>query len=350
MKVFLAPLPDNLSKAMFRVAGALARYAPSGVEIVRKPEDADVQLLHVIGRGSLKHLRCERYVVLQYCYRSTEWGAVPGAWGSFWAAAEFVWSYYDLHDAMPADARFMEAPLGVDNAFLKSSLNLNRAGVMTSGYVSGPGAEAVEEVALAAAAVEIPVVHIGPRLIVGMERVPPGNWTARSGISDAALARLYSRSLWVSGLRHVEGFELPAAEGLLCGARPIMFDRPETRRWYDGFAEFIPECSGPPLVEILTELFSLTPHDFQVSLVSLEERAEASRRFSWPKIAGEFWHRLGSRNIASRPRSLITGGIERRTGDESPLGPIPAHGEGSGCVYPGCDPGDSFEDAVGRWR
>ncbi len=324
MKVCLTPLPAGLSRAMYRVAGALSSHAPIGVEFVDRPENADVQVLHVVGRESIANIRCDRYVVIQYCYRSAEgMGADPEAWAETWAAAEFVWSYYDLHDAMPAGARFMEAPLGVDRAFLRTSPGGVRSGVVTSGFVSSPEAEAIEEVAIAAAAVGMPVFHLGPSKIDGIDGDLPGEWSSRNGISDDFLARIYGRSLWVSGLRHVEGFELPAAEGVACGARPVLFDRPETRRWYGGLAEFIPECSGAPLVEILTELFSRPPRDFQVSL---EERAEAIRRFSWPKIATEFWHRLGSRNIASGRRSLARGVSTRWGEPRSVLGPVLARG------------------------
>ena len=321
MKVCLTPLPKG-NRAMYRVAGALSFHAPIGVEFVDRPENADVQVLHVVGRESLANIRCDRYIVIQYCYRSAaDTGPDPEAWAETWGAAEFVWSYYDLHDAMPAGARFMEAPLGVDRAFLRPGLDGVRSGVVTSGFVSSPEAEAIEEVAIAAAAVGMPVFHLGPRKIDGIDGDLPGNWSSRNGISDDLLARIYGRSLWVSGLRHVEGFELPAAEGLICGARPFMFDRPETRRWYDGLAEFVPGCSGAPLVEILTELFSRPRRP-----VSPAERTEALQRFSWSKIAGEFWKRLGSRNIASKRRSLARGAGGRWGEPRSVLGHIPARG------------------------
>jgi glycosyltransferase involved in cell wall biosynthesis len=106
-------------------------------------------------------------------------------------------------------------------------------------------------------------------------------------ISDGALAELYATSTWVSGLRHVEGFELPAAEGLVCGARPLVFDQPGMREWYRGLGVFVAELQGEKLIRLLTELFHQSPLP-----VSQEEREEALRRFDWERIAKGFWEAL----------------------------------------------------------
>jgi glycosyltransferase involved in cell wall biosynthesis len=201
-----------------------------------------------------------------------------------------VWSYLDLQGEVGdlGSVNYYRSPLGVDAAFVGGVDPVRRdIAVMTSGYVSHPAGEAIEEMALAADAVGLPVLHLGPAHVDGM-RVPPPRWSSVLGISDCELATHYHRTEWVSGLRHVEGFELPVLEGLCCGARPIVFDRPDMTHWYGDYAAFVPECHGPELVEVLTDILRHVPVP-----VSAEERAEVARRFDWGVIARGFWAQLG---------------------------------------------------------
>jgi hypothetical protein len=290
MKICVRPTGLH-SRAMLRVADALQKHAPSGLSFVREPEDADLQVLHVIGPDALTELRAQRYVCIQYC--RTAMHADDGsnqpvgehAYTSMWENAEATWSYYDLRGQCP---RFYFAPLGVDAEFLKDYDEEYRdLGIMSSGFVSGPGAEAIEEVAMAGWMLEMDVVHLGPPEIDGMKVTPPHGWRALFNISDRVLAQYYRRCRWVSGLRHAEGFELPVLEGLMCGARPIVFDRVDMRQWYDGHAVFVPECSGVELVNKLTVVMCEEPFP-----VTADERATLLRRFSWKPIAQGFWEQV----------------------------------------------------------
>src|SRR5207253_7002977 len=130
-----------------------------------------------------------------------------------------------------------------------------------------------------------------------------------SGLSDIQLATLYAQCHYVSGLRRIEGFELPAAEGLLCGARPILFDRDHYRNWYGSLAEYITESDRPGVVAQLVDLFGR-----QVRTVTADERNEAVRRFHWPTILNGFWERClalahstrSCRSSRSTPQAWIT--------------------------------------------
>jgi glycosyltransferase involved in cell wall biosynthesis len=280
MKVFVDPIPNTLSLAMHRVAGALKRYAPPEIRVVQRPEDADLQVMHVIGLDSMDPLRAPRYAVIQYCLCTT---GISKEWSPIWAEADLVWSYYDLVPHMDGVANFYQSPLGGDDAFMQDHpIRVRDIGVVTSGYVTGPGAEAIEEVAIAASLVGLKTVHLGP-IPTGMKQIPRG-WKSVHRISDEVLASFYHRSLWVSGLRYVEGFELPAVEGLLCGARPILFDRKEMWRWYGEHGVFVPELHGTELVKLLVSLFENGPQE-----VSDEELAQARKTFNWEQIAEGFW-------------------------------------------------------------
>lgn len=288
MRVYVDPLPDTLSKAMHRTAEALRRYAPRDVQLSRTPEDADVQVLHGIGPDVLDHLRAPSFALLQYCLST---GGGPAAWTDVWTRALFTWSYYDLLPYLPSGVSFLHTPLGVDGHTFRMLDGVSRyVGIVSSGFVSGASSEAIEEVAEAALRCGMSVFHLGPQNIVGMAHREEPTWHWGHDIEDEELAGVYARARWVSGLRHVEGFELPVVEGLACGARPIVFDRPDMRQWYAKHAIFIPESDGEELVGHLVGVLQNPP-----VVVSAEERLQALARFNWARMAISFWAMLQSR-------------------------------------------------------
>lgn len=283
MKAFLKPIGLH-SIAMLRVATALEATAPEGVMFVDNPADADFQLVHAIGVDAVQQVKARSYAVMQYC-GSTMLG--DPKWQPLWRDARFVWSYYELDDVLPPQVPFLHAPLGVDAHFRAPGRLPQPAErsftVLTMGFSSGPAQEAIEECAWAAQAVGGRMIHIGPAEIEGMAAYPPC-WQAQLHVSEGTLIQMYRNSQRVSGLRHVEGFELPCLEGLLQGARPVVFDRPDMRQWYSGLAEFIPECSGEELVGRLTDLFKTPP-----APVTEAERARVLGEFDWSTIGEKFW-------------------------------------------------------------
>jgi hypothetical protein len=277
--------PKNVSIAMRRVVEALAKYAPKSITIVPDTKKADFQVLHVIGQDALAYDPGKPHAVIQYCYLTA--GGTKEEWQRWWNRARVVWSYYDLRRWGIGD-NFYHAPLGVDGSVFCSKFLHRPHGIITSGFVAGPGAEAIEEPANAALQTGISCLHVGPDKIENMRPRAEASWTSFKDLSDAALANLFSKTKWVSGLRHCEGFELPALEGLVCGARPIVFDREEMRHWYNGHAVFVPEMSGKNLTDRLVDILSEPPR-----AVTPQERAGILERFSWKKIAEGFWERTG---------------------------------------------------------
>lgn len=287
MRVF-AEVPPGLSRAMERVTAALKLSAPPGVEFVTDRRDAHLTILHVIGypetETAVKHLRAggQNYAIIQYCMRSTQ---KPNTrdWAEIWRGADLIWTYYDLPELMKADNYFdpsLElyiAPLGVDPVFRDRPIQEVKSWtIMTSGFVAE--SESVLECAKAVARVSGRQFHLGPRTVC------PDAVMCGTGIGDPTLAEVYTRSCWVAGLRRAEGFEMPAAEGLCCGARPIMFDAPHYRKWFDPWATFIPEGTFDEVVESLVSVF-----ESGCLLVSEEERQAALARFDWKTICDGFW-------------------------------------------------------------
>lgn len=290
MKVYCETPPD-MSKAMDRVVAALKAHTPRrAVEFVDKEEDAELVVLHVIGFPETEqHVRIirargQQYAIIQYCLRSTQ-RPDTNEWAAIWQQAKLVWSYYDLPGLCVQDGwkngsfPFYLSPLGVDPVFKDagSNFSVKMYTMMTSGFVAE--SEGVAEVAEAIRQVDGRHFHLGPRTVA------PNAAKWGVNISDFLLADVYSRCCWVAGLRRCEGFEMPAAEGLVCGARPIMFDAPHYRQWFDGFAEFIPETNNfdatvDSIVEIFRRGFRLLPNELCKA---------AADRFDWSKIIPGFW-------------------------------------------------------------
>jgi len=111
-------------------------------------------------------------------------------------------------------------------------------------------------------------------------------------ISVGELRELYNKSKYVSALRRIEGFEKPAMEGLLCGARPICFDTPLYRYWYGDLAEYVPECAEKETSKAIEQVFS-----GEHRAVTNEEMLTAINKFGWRNVSINFWDRLEERGI-----------------------------------------------------
>lgn len=303
MKVYVKP-QEGLSRAMDRVAKGLTNGIPE-ITAVENIDDAEVVLIHAIGYPETVDAiaRCkikkQKIVLAQYCLRTTQ-QKNTAAWIPLWMECDVVWSYYDLpalcvQDGLefPSNAKFVMTPLGVDPTVFKETPCERRFLIATSGYVAE--SECIAEVNKAVYDNDGLQFHLGPDM--GMPSME-----CRLDITDQGLSICYSSSQYVSGLRRIEGFELPAAEGLLCGARPIMFDRPHYRKWFDGLAVFIPEGTPREVTLALTAVLAKP-----AARVTGAELSLAASRFSWPAIAREVWGAaVGAYRVPSAPQARIT--------------------------------------------
>jgi hypothetical protein len=285
MRVHMEVQPPSLGLALHRLQRELRRHAPPTITFVETVHDADLQIVQVIGMGSLAYVQHERYVLIQLCFLTTEQpasGTREAFWRPLFARAQLVASYYDLPSLVGVDDfPFHRMPLGVDGAVFYDRLGAPRpACVLTTGYETG--GEAIRECRDAAARVNQPMIHVG----AGFEFFGDGCLVVE-GISDDRMAELYSQARYVSGLRRGEGFELPVLEGLACGARPICFDTPGYRHWFDRHAVFVPESDSDTLTDALTALLHTPPRP-----VTVEERDQALGFFCWKRISERFWSRV----------------------------------------------------------
>lgn len=279
MKAHVATVYSS-ARCYRRVISALTRYAPPWIEIVPDMASADLVVVHANGRWSRNvplaaacHARGQRYAVIQYALRSTDHPS-KADWIATWCQAEVVWSYLDL----PLN-HFYAAPLGVDADVFTPPVGApsKQYAIVTTGKHTSRS-ESIQAISDAVALAGRRMLHVGPDQYLG----PHVDYV--QDISDAELARCYSTAGYVSGLRRIEGFELPAAEGLLCGARPILYDTPSYRAWYSPWGEFVREENSRAVSATLAGLFRSPPRP-----VSADERRAAAERFDWSRIIREFW-------------------------------------------------------------
>lgn len=272
MNLYLQKADD---RGMTRITDALRRHALPTVSFTDLKK-ADIAILLINGRiehtfNLVKNLRGMPFVIIQIAFRSTR-NPNPLEWISLWQKACLVWSYYDL----PGDFEFYRSPLGVDDVFTYTEARKKYLICTIGDYMT----EGVRECILAAG--DRKVAHVCPYPYTGRP-----NEDGFSNIPDSDLRDVYCESEYVSGLRRIEGFELPAAEGLVCGARPIMYDQPHYRHWYGDLVEYIPEAPRTDVIESLKTLFAEP-----VRKVTPAERKEARLRFDWATIIGGFYDRL----------------------------------------------------------
>lgn len=291
MRVYITP-PRVESRSIGRIATELQRYAPASVEFVRDRDDADLVVLHVIGRRDQMLRAAERcrdrgqaYVVNQYCLRSTQ-RPHTADWMSLWEDARCVWSYYDLPQWVRDDGEtfafrnFYHSPLGADaSVFVARKPATPPFVVGMTGYT--PGIECLHEVVDAARDIDGRIFHLGTPLSFGTDIT-----TSVTNLTDRELAQWYAECRYLSALRRIEGFELPAAEALLSGTRPILFDRPHYRQWFAPFAVFIPEQERAQVTLDMQRVLSIDP-----APISADERAAVAERFNWRTICTEYWKR-----------------------------------------------------------
>jgi glycosyltransferase involved in cell wall biosynthesis len=269
--------PWEQARCWKRVRNGLASHAPRNMRVVDAPgQGEDIVIADVFSPASLQRVIPGKRTVL-----IVHGPAMPSYLPQF-RDALLVVGFLDLPAMVQSDDfRFLRSPWGVDGSvfYPRPSVPRDRIVLTTGEDYKGEVIRECFEAGRRARGLSGQSIQVGY----------PFDWSTnpiiKRDILDDEMAECYSRVLYVSGLRRGPGFELPVVEGLACGARPVCFDQPWYRYWFDGHAVFIPEVENP--TEILVEVFKNDPDP-----VTLEERELVLRKFSWPVIAANFWESI----------------------------------------------------------
>jgi hypothetical protein len=289
MRVRIEPAEQN-DIAINRVRDALKKYAPEDIEFIEDHAEFNVDLLVMMvngrcGRTKRRLAMAKKFnadiAVMQIALITTRNPDVRD-WLPVWDEAALIWSYYDLpqialeQGVEPTFAhKCYRAPLGADAEVFKPSGAEKEylAITVTKGYLT----ESTREVLRAARRAGGEVAYVGPPTGIG--------WVHEfHNITDEELADLYSKSHYVCALRRNEGQDLPAAEGLLCGARPVVFNRPDQADWYGEFSIVLDEIDKNQIEADLVKVFQS-----EYEPVTPKEIARGRYVFSWRRFAGGFW-------------------------------------------------------------
>jgi hypothetical protein len=277
------------SISILRIISAFKDYSPPSIHIVDNLEEADLVLLHIYGRinnikkriSYLKSLN-KQYAIMQYTLRHSL-NPKTTDWLDVWNGSVGVWSYLNLLEMLKQDGEkfnfnFYYAPLGVDTKIFQPGEHNHNYQILTTGknYMT----EGVRECAIASEKVRRKAVHFG--FIVDKDNVD-----SFVDADNNTYVIALNNSDYVAGLRRGEGFELPAAEGLVCGVRPILFNAPHYCAWYNNLGLFVQENSREILINDLKDIFLGEERP-----VTKDEIEEARSRFDWSKLITGFWNNL----------------------------------------------------------
>lgn len=287
MLIYAEVLPSSLGRAMYRINKNMRKYAPEWVEFTDDKSKAEFQILDVIGKGSLEYLYKDNYAILEHCFLSSD-DASKETWMPVFDKAKLVGTYMDLPRLIGSNSfNFHRMPWGADpEIFFRLDDAEKYYSILTTGHVAET--ESIKEVYDALESTSGNIVHVGHDFKLG------NRFRHFENISDESLVSLYNKSYYVSGLRKMEGFELPILEGLLCGARGVCYNSEHYSYWYGDLVEYVEEDDYAKLgsysertKQQLEELFSKLYRpvtDGEIELIKT--------KFSWKSIMQTFWKEL----------------------------------------------------------
>lgn len=304
------------------------RQAPSWVHFVGARELADVEVKHIVGKKEADEAmyRPENWpptVVVQHVIETSSGNfgreGPRDCFRRLWRRSLLTVSFHDLAlEAASGGFAFLPLPWGADGTvFLPPPADRHtalplpppRTGVLIAGAAAHD--ESLGEVLFAAAHAGVRVAHIGTehdplcgdcaRAVTLLCSRPAALRGSRpcdfhdfyGYVSTARKVAMLQRVEWVSALRKTEGFELLAVEGMLCGARPIVYNL-STYRWYAEHAVRVPPPPGSEAFEALVNVLRRP-----APVMTPAELSEVRGRFDWRTISAALFTRVRSELVAA---------------------------------------------------
>jgi hypothetical protein len=295
VKVWNEVWPKDFSRAIHRVCNGLTKYAPKEVEFVENIEEADIQIVHVVGEGEVPLILRKpgnKTVIFMYCFLTSTSGAEPREyWKDTYKDALLTMSYYDLPSLMKEkypdfEFSFYRTPVGIEtDVFYKDEKLKKSCSVVSTGHVDW--AEKIEEWHDAFSWMGFDVVHIGRDF--GYSR----NFFAYDKLSDIEMRGLYNEARYANGMRVTEGFEAPVVESTLCGTRGICFDTPGFRYWFNDIALFVPELNDKQ--EMTDAIIKVATSDEGLKPVTPEQIELTKSKFAANIVYPNMWKEIMER-------------------------------------------------------
>lgn len=260
--------------AFKRISLAFHTYAPDWVEWVEDEKDSDLNLIHVVGGGEVPMLQLpKKKIIIQHCYFT----ASPQEFDypKYWEESLLSCSFHDLTKYTTRKFNYHGMPWGADPAvFNLHPPSIREFIVGATGHIAET--EGIDKVYEAVAQTKSKMWHTGQNFGWDSNR-----YQFIPYLHDTYFAKLLNHTQYISALRFIEGFELMAIEGLMCGARPII-TQDATYDWYREHAYTVDTTKD--IVPQLVDILSNSPRE-----LSAEEHTKIISTFSWSTIMHNFY-------------------------------------------------------------
>jgi glycosyltransferase involved in cell wall biosynthesis len=275
LKVY-ARIHEPAGHVIYRINREFVKRAPESVEFVDYPKQADIQIVHCLGAGSLTKIWNNRYVLIQHNLLNSDIKSIA-VWLGIFNRALLVVSYMNLPLILKTNTfNFHLTQWGVDTSVFRNLAQRRSKAILTTGWSLDE--EGIRECYMAIKRTHKTMVNVGDDFQFG------NGFSAVSRLTDKELCELYNDCEFVSGLRFKEGFEVSVIEGLACGCRPICFDMPVYRNWFEDLACYVPHYQGSQLSDYIETVLRN-----KAKPVSNDELERVKKTFDWESIAGQFW-------------------------------------------------------------
>ena len=264
--------------AFKRISKAFHDYSPSNIQWKEYAGSADVVMVHVVGTGEIpiieKVLKAgKKIIIVAHIYRTG--GNID--WETLLPEAILSVSFHDFKSYFPnLNCNFYSTPWGVDNTIIYDMNIPKTRKILSTGYVADT--ECLDKLYQACVNTNNFMYHTGKNFEFG-EKYVHIPW-----LNDQGFNTMLNSVQYTSCLRDIEGFEMMGAEGLFCGARPIVPDLP-TYDWYEDFGYYVDMQKD--IVKQLEDLLLLTPP------VPKEDEMQRIRElFDWKNIVPSIFERI----------------------------------------------------------
>jgi hypothetical protein len=266
VKIFEFTRPE-WGLAFKRISNAIHDYAPNDIEW-SSFEDADLQIVHVVGAGELEQLsKPKPTVIIQHCYLTASSHEID--YPSYWEKALLTVSFHNLPKYTNKSFRYLGLPWGADDGIFTLTNKQRIFKVLVTGEVAET--EAIDKLYEACKELNVTMLHTGHNF--GWDR----KWYLNLPfLHDYAFVDLLNQTEYVLAFRLIEGFEILGVEGLFCGARPII-PNIDTYDWYRKWA--ITADTNQDLTSQFINILKDTP-----PLLTNQEYLEITSQLSWDHI------------------------------------------------------------------
>lgn len=254
-----------------KIAKYLREYKPSYVTFVDKPEQADIQIVHLVGYGEVDIVyNMPNPVVWLHAYESCK----NINWLEIFDKVLLGMGWVNFRHP-----KFFRIPLGYDEKIFYpiTDFQSRKLFAFVTGHVIET--ECIDMVHEACVRTGFTLLHTGE----DFSSLFKVNYIHLNYMPENVFAQVLNQCRVVFGLRKVEGFEQAVLEGIACGANGVVPSAP-SYNWYDNLCFRVNlEVQNP--LDKLCEILEFSKESRFTPLTSLEN-------FTWETVITQIYDKI----------------------------------------------------------